>query len=212
VVKFLIDFFRVKNLLPEFLFGRDFWKTRFVKSGPFLAHAHLLQRKYLLADCLFPLTVPENYTEPIQNILWRNRKGTDPDGSVQSKIFEPIYQLCLERLQPVYLNFSQKYSIEDLFNDIVIKDQPRKRSFRKLSKSSPLMLVSSKVEPVDWSIEMVTHWLHQNGLGEYGPIFSEHLVNGEVLFELTDQDLTDELMMMSRDRDKFRERLSSLRS
>ena len=45
--------------------------------------------------------------------------------------------------------------------------------------------------PVDWSVQQVTQWLHFVGLGEFAPCFAKNLISGLELLDLTCEDLDD---------------------
>lgn len=52
-------------------------------------------------------------------------------------------------------------------------------------------------KPKEWSVGETMEWLGQQGLARYATIFVENNIDGEVLLQLSNDDLRDELKIQS---------------
>jgi len=60
------------------------------------------------------------------------------------------------------------------------------------------MCASGKAErPKEWSVGETMEWFGQQGLARYATIFAENSIDGELLLQLTNNDLRDELKILS---------------
>lgn len=53
------------------------------------------------------------------------------------------------------------------------------------------------VKPKNWTVGETMEWLGQQGLARYATAFAENNIDGELLLQLTNDDLRDELKILS---------------
>lgn len=53
------------------------------------------------------------------------------------------------------------------------------------------------MEAKEWSVEETKEWLEEQGFGRYATTFGENDIDGELLLQLTNDDLRDELQILS---------------
>lgn len=60
------------------------------------------------------------------------------------------------------------------------------------------MCVAGKAaKPKEWSVGETMEWLGQQGLARYATTFAENSIDGKLLLQLTNNDLRDELKILS---------------
>lgn len=58
-------------------------------------------------------------------------------------------------------------------------------------------VVGKAAKPKEWSVGETMEWLGQQGFARYATTFAENNIDGELLLQLTNNDLRDELKIRS---------------